>query len=29
MVLIKTGPQGGKYYVKNGRKVYVQLTTKL
>jgi hypothetical protein len=28
MVVIRKGPQGGKYYVKNGRKVYVHRSTR-
>lgn len=28
MVVIKSGPRGGKYYVKNGRKVYVHRSTR-
>jgi hypothetical protein len=28
MAVVKTGPQGGKYYVKNGRKVYVHRSTR-
>ena len=28
MPVIKTGPRGGKYYTKNGRKVYVKSKTK-
>ncbi len=28
MPTLKTGPRGGKYYIKNGRKVYVSKTSK-
>ncbi len=28
MVKIRTGPRGGKYYVKNGKKIYMSSTTR-